>query len=114
MDISNESSHNPYLKILGYQKQTFSKSVSNDYSSKEKELLTTSLNLELTKETLKEKHIKFYLDIYKKVRKVTLKEFKKRNDDWWTKFYHNAWFHVMEHQAHHMGQIKLISNRFPE
>lgn len=96
-----------------YQKTTFGVEVYNEYQKEEKELFELALDLNKSKEKLKDKPIKYYLDLYKKVRKKTLKEFKKRNDDWWTKDNHWAWFHVMEHQAHHLGQIKLITKRFP-
>ena len=95
-----------------YQKTTFGDGGFNEYQKEEKELFEMAIDLDKSKEILKEKPIKYYLDIYKKVRKKTLKEFKKRNDDWWTKNNHWAWFHVMEHQAHHHGQIKLITKRF--
>ncbi|WP_055446242.1 DUF664 domain-containing protein [Lacinutrix mariniflava] len=97
-----------------YQKSSFGEDIFNEYEQEEKELLEIGINLDESKKILKEKPIKCYLDIYKKVRKNTLKEFKKRNDDWWTKSNHWAWFHVMEHQAHHLGQIKLITARFPK
>ena len=96
-----------------YQKTTFGVEVFNEYQKEEKELFELAIDLSESKEILKDKPIKYYLDFYKKVRKKTLKEFKKRNDDCWTKGNHWAWFHVMEHQAHHLGQIKLITKRFP-
>ncbi len=96
-----------------YQKTTFGLEVFNEYQKEEKELFEMAIDLDKSKEKLKDKPIKYYLGVYKKVRKKTLKEFKKRNDDWWTKGNHWAWFHVMEHQAHHLGQIKLITKRFP-
>jgi uncharacterized damage-inducible protein DinB len=97
-----------------YQKYSFGEEIFNTYEKEEKELLEISLDLDKTKEILKDKPIKYYLDMYKKVRKRTLKEFKERNDDWWTKKNHWSWFHVMEHQAHHLGQIRLITARFPK
>ncbi|MCL5246924.1 DUF664 domain-containing protein [Cellulophaga sp. 20_2_10] len=98
---------------VGYQKSSFRENILNEYEKEEQDILEMSLDLDKTKEILKEKPIKYYLDIYKKVRKNTLKEFKNRNDDWWTKDNHWSWFHVMEHQAHHLGQIKLILQRLP-
>ncbi|WP_452230045.1 mycothiol transferase [Lacinutrix sp. MEBiC02404] len=96
-----------------YQETSFGADVFNAYNEEEKKMLEMAINLDDSREILKEKPIRYYLDIYKKVRKKTLQEFKLRNDDWWTKDTHWAWFHVMEHQAHHLGQIKLISKRFP-
>jgi len=97
-----------------YQKTSFGEAIFNAYEIEEKELLEKATDLNKVKDLLKEKPIKYYLSIYKNVRKQTLKEFKNRNDDWWTTTNHYAWFHVMEHQAHHMGQIKLIKARFPK
>lgn len=66
----------------------------------------------------KNKPIKYYLDIWKKVRKETLRLLKKKDDEWFNSNVgstnmnnHWAWYHVMEHQANHMGQIRLIIKR---
>ena len=99
---------------VAYQKTSFGEYMNNEYEKEEQELLEMSIDLDTTKELLKEKPIKYYLSIYKKVRKNTLRELKIRNDNWWTKNSHWAWFHVMEHQANHYGQIKLIKARFPK
>ena len=97
-----------------YQKKSFGEKIHDAYEEEEKRLLKIGFDLDKSKELLKGKPINYYLRIYKKVRKNTLEGFKKIKDDWWTKEKHWAWFHVMEHQAHHMGQIKLIIARFPE
>lgn len=65
---------------------------------------------------LKGKPIKHYLDIWDEVRADTKKMLKTKDDSWLnTKAsrmnYHWAWYHVMEHQANHMGQIRLIQKR---
>jgi len=65
---------------------------------------------------LKGKPIKYYLDIWDDVRADTKKMLKTKDDAWLnTKAsrmnYHWAWYHVMEHQANHMGQIRLIQKR---
>ena len=92
----------------------FGEEMRNEYNDEEKKLMEIAVHLDKANEVLKGNPIKYYLDLYKKVRKNTLKEFKKRNDDYWTKRNHYAWFHIMEHQAHHFGQIKLIMNRLPK
>ncbi len=65
---------------------------------------------------LKGKPIKHYLDIWDAVRADTKKMLKTKDDAWLnTKVsrmnYHWAWYHVMEHQANHMGQIRLLLSR---
>lgn len=59
-----------------------------------------------------------YLDIWQKVRDETLRLLKTKDDKWFAAKVkgssmnnHWAWYHVMEHQANHMGQIRLILKR---
>jgi len=59
----------------------------------------------------------FYLDALLEVRQHTLAEFKKRDDTWLMTVDENwawgptnnlcKWFHVCEHESHHLGQIDL-------
>ena len=73
-----------------------------------------------SRDKLKGKPIKYYLDLWDQVREKTLEGLKARNDEWFASSieegmnYHWAWFHILEHQANHMGQIALIKNRLPE
>lgn len=73
-----------------------------------------------SKEQLKEKPIQHYLDLWNGVREKTLSGLKMKDDAWFASEidegmnYHWAWYHVMEHQANHMGQIALVENRLPE
>ncbi|WP_417214212.1 DUF664 domain-containing protein [Bizionia sp.] len=67
------------------------------------------------------KPISYYLDIWDAVRKETLKLLKTKDDTWFNSKVKNssmnnhwAWYHVMEHQANHMGQIRLIIKRVPK
>lgn len=67
---------------------------------------------------LKGKPIQYYLDLWDEVREKTLKLLKEKDDAWLVKEpdggymnNHWAWYHVMEHQANHMGQIRLILSR---
>lgn len=68
----------------------------------------------------KGKPIDYYLNLWNKVRLKTLEGLKQKDDQWFAKSidesmnYHWAWYHVMEHQANHMGQIAHIQNRIPE
>ena len=69
----------------------------------------------------KGKDIQHYLNIYKEVRKKTIAELAKRNDEWLQEVPANAgisnyfsWFHVMEHQSSHLGQILMLSKSIPK
>ena len=62
--------------------------------------------------------ISYYLKIWNEVRLETLRLLKTKDDDWFQSNAisgnmnnHWAWYHVMEHQANHMGQIRLITKR---
>ena len=67
----------------------------------------------------KGKPIAHYLELWDQIRDKTLEGLKKRDDEWLAANieqginYHWVWFHVLEHQASHMGQIALIKNRLP-
>ncbi|WP_117881741.1 DinB family protein [Aureibaculum luteum] len=98
-----------------YQLYTFE----NRGFNKEEEKWTTALSLgDNARGILKDKPISYYLDICDEVRKETLQLLKTKNDKWFESGVKNsnmnnhfAWYHVMEHQANHMGQIALISKR---
>ncbi len=78
-----------------------------------------ALNLgDKARESLKGKPIQYYLDKWDEVRKETLRLLKTKDDKWFkakvegsSMNNHWAWYHVMEHQANHMGQIRLIIKR---
>ncbi len=64
------------------------------------------------------KPIEYYLAIWEEVRQETLRLLKTKDDKWFkakvkgsSMNNHWAWYHVMEHQANHMGQIRLIVKR---
>ncbi|MBN4070288.1 DinB family protein [Olleya sp. AH-315-F22] len=72
-------------------------------------------------EKYKGKDVKHYLEIFKKVRKKTLEYLKERDDEWLAQVpegyrmnNHWSWYHVMEHQSSHLGQILLIKKRIPK
>lgn len=68
--------------------------------------------------------LEYYLDILNSTREATLAELKKRDDKWLMTvdphFFGNQptnnyckWFHVVEHESNHNGQIKWIKSRMP-
>lgn len=72
---------------------------------------------------IKGNNAEFYINILKETRDNTLAEFKKRDDKWlmtvdekfpWgpTNNY-CKWFHVTEHESHHLGQINFLKSRVP-
>lgn len=75
---------------------------------------------EVSRENLKGKPIKYYLDLWDDVRSKTLAELKTKDDAWFAATMdesiqnHWAWFHILKHMASHMGQIALVKSRLPE
>jgi len=70
------------------------------------------------REKLQGQPIEYYLNIWDKVRKDTKRLLKKKEDAWLAENVnhgnmnnHWAWYHVMEHQANHMGQIAFLIKR---
>ena len=65
----------------------------------------------------------FYLNLLQETRESTLAEFRKRDDKWLLavdeKWYwgptnnYCKWFHVCEHESHHLGQIAFLKSRLP-
>ena len=99
-----------------YQVYTFE---NRRYNEEEKEKWEVALNLGAAgRATIKGQSIDHYLDIWEEVRKETLRLLKTKDDEWFMakvkgRNMNNywAWYHVMEHQANHMGQIRLITKR---
>lgn len=73
-----------------------------------------------SKKQLQGKPIQYYVDLWDGLRLKTLAGLKTKDDAWFASNideemnYHWAWYHVMEHQANHMGQIALVKNRLPK
>lgn len=66
-------------------------------------------------------NVAYYLDAYTEVRNKTMELMKQKDDAWLAKLnasgnmnYHWAWYHVMEHQSSHLGQILLLKKRLPK
>ncbi len=91
-----------------------------DFNEEEQKKWGIALDLgDKARETIKGHDVEYYLDIYKEVRKKTLEELQKRNDKWLneggsSRNNHFNWFHVMEHQSSHLGQIRFLKKRIPE
>jgi len=101
-----------------YQVETLEERI---WTDKEGEFwgIATGLGAE-SRDKLKGKPIKYYLDLWDQVRKKTLEGLKTKDDEWFAASIdesmnnHWAWFHILEHQANHMGQIALVKKRLPE
>lgn len=99
-----------------YQKYTFE---GRGYNEEENEKWGAALSLgDAGREQLKGQPISYYLDVWDEVRDETKRLLKEKDDKWFSKKVgsmnnHWAWYHVMEHQANHMGQIRLIQSRIP-
>lgn len=72
-----------------------------------------------SRDQFKGKPIRYYLDLWDQVREKTLADLKDKDDEWLAASIdesmnnHWAWFHILEHQANHMGQIAMVKSRFP-
>ncbi len=101
-----------------YQVYTFE----NRGFNKDESVWETALNLgETGRKMFQNKPISYYLALWNDVRKETLRLLKTKDDTWFNAEVKNsnmnnhwAWYHVMEHQANHMGQIRLIIKRIDE
>lgn len=99
-----------------YQLLTFE---NRGFNEVEKETWETALSLgEKGRESIVGQSIEYYLNIWDEVRQETKRLLKTKDDKWFNSKVkgvnmnnHWAWYHVMEHQANHMGQIRLITKR---
>lgn len=97
-----------------YQVYTFEK---RQFNKEEQEKWGTALSLgDKARKEFTGKPIQYYLDIYNEVRARTKELLKTKDDEWFAETNqgmtnHWAWFHVMEHQANHMGQLAMVSKR---
>lgn len=97
-----------------YQVYTFE---GRGFNKEEAKKWDTALNLgDKARKEFKGKPISYYIEIYDEVRANTKALLKTKDDAWFKEMNGNmsnhwAWFHVMEHQANHMGQLALITKR---
>lgn len=105
-----------------YQLATFHDTKMNEEGENE---WTIAFELgEKAREVLKDKPISYYLDKWEEIRNETKRVLKTKDDNWLQQTgsfspeykynYYWAWYHVMEHQANHMGQIALMKKRMTE
>ncbi len=98
-----------------YQVYTFE---GRGFNAEERKKWDTALSLgKKARNEFKGKPIRYYMDLYDQVRAKTKELLKTKDDKWFAKkatgnmSNHWAWFHVMEHQANHMGQLAMITKR---
>jgi hypothetical protein len=107
-----------------YQIHTFEGKKWGDWSKEDIKRFDVAMNLgEEARKTIKGNNFNYYLDIMTEVRGNTIREFKKRDDNWlmavdeeWPWGPTNnycKWFHVCEHESNHNGQFKYLRSRVP-
>jgi len=105
-----------------YQGNTFDGKKWDKLSAKESHLWDAAGDLgDKGRSDIKGYSLDFYLNVLEEVRAFSIAEMKKRDDDWimhedhfWGGPMNNyaKWFHVVEHESNHNGQIKYIKSRF--
>ncbi|MBE0390408.1 hypothetical protein BJQ96_00231 [Flavobacterium sp. PL0002] len=101
-----------------YQVYTFE---NREFNEEEKKKWEVALDLDKGGQNEFKGHdIQYYLDIFDEVRAKTITELKKRDDAWFAEEHKQdevtnqyCWFHVMEHQSGHLGQILFLKKRIP-
>jgi uncharacterized damage-inducible protein DinB len=107
-----------------YQIHTFEGKNWGDWSREDQQRWNVASGLgNRARKEIKGNDISYYLDALNEVRSHTLEELKKRDDDWLLKVDNNwgwgptnaycKWFHVVEHESNHNGQVKFIKARMP-
>jgi len=105
-----------------YQIHTFDGRKWGDFDKKDTDRWNVGSHLgDQAREEIKGNPISYYTDQLEEVREFTLTELKNRDDSWLmqtTDFFGNQptnnyckWFHVVEHESNHNGQIKYIKSR---
>jgi uncharacterized damage-inducible protein DinB len=105
-----------------YQIHTFEGRKWGDFDKKDTDRWNVGSRLsDQAREEIKGNPISYYTDQLEEVREFTLAGLKNRDDSWLmqsTDFFGNQptnnyckWFHVVEHESNHNGQIKYIKSR---
>ena len=105
-----------------YQIHTLEGKSWGDWSKADEKRWNTASGLgDKGRKEIKGNDLSYYLDALDEVRSHSLKELANRDDEWLLKIDQkwfwgptNAyckWFHVVEHESNHNGQIKLIKSR---
>ncbi|MGL4611042.1 MAG: DinB family protein [Trueperaceae bacterium] len=102
-----------------YQAKTFDLELSPSVEERWKAGLDLG---KLGREKIRGHDLSYYPNNLQTVREETLREFRKRDDEWlhqefpfWGETGNNyfCWFHVFEDELNHRGQIRLITKQFP-
>jgi len=107
-----------------YQLNTFEGKKWNTWPDSVKQQWDAAMNLgDAGRKTIKGHDRDYYLNTLQETRAKLLAEFRKRDDawlmavdkDWFWGPTNNycKWFHVCEHEAHHVGQIAFLRKRLP-
>ncbi|MCB0685752.1 MAG: DUF664 domain-containing protein [Saprospiraceae bacterium] len=107
-----------------YQENTFNNRSWDDWTSDSNNQWVLAMNLgDEARAKIKGHSLDFYLEKLNSVRETTLMELKKKDDEWLLKLDESwvwgptnnycKWFHVVEHESNHNGQIKWIKGRIP-
>lgn len=104
-----------------YQYNTFQDMKWGAWSEEIKKTWDVPMKLgEPARNSIKGHDLDYYLNILTEVREKTISEFRKRDDAWlmkvdpvWGWNNYAKWFHVVEHESNHNGQIKWIRSRLP-
>ena len=105
-----------------YQINTFEGKAWGDWSDEDDKAWSTAMSLgNQGRKKIKGNNLEFYLDKLSSVRENSLKELANRDDEWLLAADENwgwgptnnycKWFHVVEHESNHNGQIKFIKSR---
>ncbi|HFU7085446.1 hypothetical protein COK00_14450 [Bacillus cereus] len=95
-----------------------------DFTKEELEIWEDALSLGEVGRTIRGHEIKYYVQLLKSVREESLKYLSEQDDEWlmserrWPNGVaynqHYLWFHVLEDEINHRGQIRMMKNKLFE
>lgn len=95
-----------------------------DFTKEELEIWEDALYLGEVGKTIRGHEIKYYVQLLKSVREESLKYLSEQDDEWlmserkWPNGVaynqHYLWFHVLEDEINHRGQIRMMKNKLFE